>query len=852
MDYFHHVYNVSHNITNATAAAAVDDCFLCFDNAGLTILASLFWLIILLFCFIGLAIVADDYLAPALDVIADHAGVPVNVAAASFLAFGSAVPEIMTSIVSVAAGKVDVSLPAIFGSGCIAYSLIPAVCVLMIQPWAMSDEDRLKAKPGSDVARYYRGIEDDEETARLGRERSGSVVRNRSGSVNRTRSISMERGRAGSVDHRSRARSASATRTRAGSRARSASTSDGTSAGDPKAPRQPLALRLALAPLIRDCIVYLLSLGLTLLFILDNEVGLYESAILLTVYVVYIIILYMGKSIWDDEEELSDDDERSLVSHFTEEERHMILSGELEVKDILHSRVGGRRGSQVGGGGSRRGSISGRRRSQQFNRRHSQSLRRLSTVVPPGLDSENRAPAGDVDDLSKAEPPADSAEPTTVMEVSVPQPGGEPVGEVASEQVEQEAAEAGPFDDLDVDAYQGLSEGPGTMTAADHGSGSGTGMATEDSPLLNKDLEAEFDDEDADDEEEAAGCCSTLMEYASCPFNIILEYTVPDLQVAEDERNAIEEERMVIEGTCLLAKQNRSSALLEILFEDQSPDAPAVSACLRRFKLNMLWLLREEPRKGCCDCSVDEIVEGAGKSKKALGTMQERAHHGVVFSNMIFNWRDATWKSAAKRKTESVEDLRASLALCVREFDAANAELEPREARVSRWELNQAILTFVLALGYTAVLSMATLAVVKGLSNTMGMPKSLAGVTLVAIGAEVPDTFASLAMAKLGEGPSAVSNCLNSQIINILIGLGLPYFIKSAISGLPMDMPKTGSTQVFIGVCLGTIVAMWMLVTVGVQACKRAKQPSLTPVSGYILISVYIIAVIAITLKTVL
>jgi Ca2+/Na+ antiporter len=566
------------------------------------------------------------------------------------------------------------------------------------------------------------------------------------------------------------------------------------------------------------------------------------------VYIVYIILLYMGKSIWDDEEELSEDDERSLVSQFTEEERHMILSGELEVKDILHSRVGGRRGSQVGGGGGRRTSISGRRRSQQFNRRHSQSIRRLSTVVPPGLDSESNAPVGDVEGLKKAEPPADSTEPTTVMGAGALQPGGEPMGEAASE---QEGAEAGPFDDLDVDAHQGFSEGPGTTTAADQGSGSGTGMATEDSPLLNKDLEAEFD-EDANDEEERAGCCATLVEYASCPFYIILEYTVPDLQVAEDERNAIEEERMVIEGTCLLAKQNRSSALLESLFSDHSPEAPAVTTCLRRFKLNMLWLLREEPRKGCCDCSVEEVVEGAGKRKNPLGTMQERAHHAAVLSNMIFNWRDATWKSAAMRKTETVEDLRASLALCVRELEAANAELEPREAQVSRWELNQAILTFILALGYTAVLSMATLAVVKGLSNTMGMPKSLAGVTLVAIGAEVPDTFASLAMAKLGEGPSAVSNCLNSQIINILIGLGLPYFIKSAITGLPMDMPKTGSTQVFIGVCLGTIVAMWMLVTVGVQACKRAKQPSLTPVSGYILISVYIIAVIAITLKTVL
>jgi len=56
----------------------------------------------------------------------------MNIAAATFLAFGSAVPEIMTSVVSTVKGDVDVSLPAILGSGCIAYAAIPAVCVIGI------------------------------------------------------------------------------------------------------------------------------------------------------------------------------------------------------------------------------------------------------------------------------------------------------------------------------------------------------------------------------------------------------------------------------------------------------------------------------------------------------------------------------------------------------------------------------------------------------------------------------------------------------------------------------------------------------------------------------------------------
>eukprot|EP00397_Hematodinium_sp_SG-2012_P062575 GEMP01084740.1.p2 GENE.GEMP01084740.1~~GEMP01084740.1.p2 ORF type:complete len:137 (+),score=23.60 GEMP01084740.1:56-466(+) len=57
--------------------------------------------------------------------------------------------------------------------------------------------------------------------------------------------------------------------------------------------------------------------------------------------------------------------------------------------------------------------------------------------------------------------------------------------------------------------------------------------------------------------------------------------------------------------------------------------------------------------------------------------------------------------------------------------------------------------------------------------STMG----LLGLTLVAIGAEIPDTINAVTVARRGYGAMSTSSCVGSQIINICVGLGLPWSI---------------------------------------------------------------------------
>ena len=54
-----------------------------------------------------------------------------------------------------------------------------------------------------------------------------------------------------------------------------------------------------------------------------------------------------------------------------------------------------------------------------------------------------------------------------------------------------------------------------------------------------------------------------------------------------------------------------------------------------------------------------------------------------------------------------------------------------------------------------------------------GLPKSLLGFTLLAVGNCLGDLNANVAMTKIGFGEMAVTGCLAGPVFNILIGLGM-------------------------------------------------------------------------------
>lgn len=99
------------------------------------------------YAFIGLAIVCDDYLVPALETLCEKWHLSEDLAGATFMAFGSGAPEVILStlvtIRAVTNKSLDVKenhgthrtsglgVSTILGSGWIAYLLIPACCTFL-------------------------------------------------------------------------------------------------------------------------------------------------------------------------------------------------------------------------------------------------------------------------------------------------------------------------------------------------------------------------------------------------------------------------------------------------------------------------------------------------------------------------------------------------------------------------------------------------------------------------------------------------------------------------------------------------------------------------------------------------
>ncbi|KAM8852606.1 sodium/potassium/calcium exchanger 3 [Synchiropus picturatus] len=95
-----------------------------------------------------------------------------------------------------------------------------------------------------------------------------------------------------------------------------------------------------------------------------------------------------------------------------------------------------------------------------------------------------------------------------------------------------------------------------------------------------------------------------------------------------------------------------------------------------------------------------------------------------------------------------------------------------------RWE-NWFMLSFVASTLWIAAFSYIMVWMVTVIGFTLGIPDVIMGITFLAAGTSVPDCMASLIVARQGMGDMAVSNSIGSNVFDILVGLGLPWALKT-------------------------------------------------------------------------
>ncbi|KAI8044677.1 hypothetical protein M5D96_000848 [Drosophila gunungcola] len=124
--------------------------------------------------------------------------------------------------------------------------------------------------------------------------------------------------------------------------------------------------------------------------------------------------------------------------------------------------------------------------------------------------------------------------------------------------------------------------------------------------------------------------------------------------------------------------------------------------------------------------------------------------------------------------------------------------------------------TFLMSMVWISFYSYFMVWMITVIGSTLAIPDTVMGLTFVAAGVSVPDALSSIA----GYGDMAVSNAIGSNVFDILVCLGLPWFIQTAIikpgshvnvisKGLAYSTLSLFSTVVFL--ILSTHLNGWKL-----------------------------------------
>jgi len=154
------------------------------------------------------------------------------------------------------------------------------------------------------------------------------------------------------------------------------------------------------------------------------------------------------------------------------------------------------------------------------------------------------------------------------------------------------------------------------------------------------------------------------------------------------------------------------------------------------------------------------------------------------------------------------------------------------------------VVTFVISLVWITILSYFMVTLMEKIGCVWGISSFIMGTTFLAMGTSVPDALGSISVAKDGEGDMAVSNAIGSNIFDICLGLGLPWFIATLIDGEGRGIETSSES---FGASIGFL---FVVVIVLILILGNSKHPDtgrrfvITPTVGIVLLCCYALFVI--------
>lgn len=116
-------------------------------------------------------------------------------------------------------------------------------------------------------------------------------------------------------------------------------------------------------------------------------------------------------------------------------------------------------------------------------------------------------------------------------------------------------------------------------------------------------------------------------------------------------------------------------------------------------------------------------------------------------------------------------------------------------------------INFFISVAMIALLSWVLVESAVVISESIGIPKYIIALTVLAFGTSVPDMMSSIIVAKQGRGGMAISNALGSNIFDILIGLGVPWLLLIWFKGIDVNVMGSNITS-HVLILLASVVGM--------------------------------------------
>eukprot|EP00924_Labyrinthula_sp_SR-Ha-C_P002097 augustus_masked-scaffold_19-processed-gene-0.34-mRNA-1 protein AED:0.06 eAED:0.06 QI:0/-1/0/1/-1/1/1/0/530 len=112
----------------------------------------------------------------------------------------------------------------------------------------------------------------------------------------------------------------------------------------------------------------------------------------------------------------------------------------------------------------------------------------------------------------------------------------------------------------------------------------------------------------------------------------------------------------------------------------------------------------------------------------------------------------------------------------------------------------------------------------------LGINPVIMGVTLLAAGTSVPDAIASMVVARKGMADMAIANAVGSNVFDILLGLGVPWFFAEVLISRRMHIRRDKVAE-YIFILIGTVFVY--VLSIALNKWSMSKR------LGYVYLSLY-------------